>query len=64
MFPQDAFRALDEGDWSGFLRGFLAWRGYDAPRGEPMLALALRWQLLRRAWRRGFKGRGPGNPAD
>ncbi len=53
MFPQDAIRALDEGDWRGFLRGFLArGRGYDAPRGEPMLLLALRWQLLRRAWAR------------
>jgi hypothetical protein len=58
MFPQDAFRAIDEGDWRGFLRGFLAWgRAYDAPRGDPMLLFALRWQLVRRAWAR-VRGRG------
>ncbi|HEX5136194.1 MAG TPA: hypothetical protein VFY93_04420 [Planctomycetota bacterium] len=60
MFPQDAIRALDEGDWKGFLRGFLAWgTGYDAPRGEPLLLLALRWQLVRRAWAR-LRGRSAG----
>lgn len=59
MFPQDAIRALDEREWGAFLRAFLAWgKGYDAPRDDPVLKLALRWHVLRRAWKR--KVGGPG----
>jgi hypothetical protein len=54
MFPQDALRALDEGDWRGFVRAFF--READAPRDDPLLLLALRKFLLKRAWAR-LRGR-------
>lgn len=47
MFPQDAIRALDEGDWRGLLSGLFACG--DAPLGEPMLFYGLAKYLLRRA---------------
>lgn len=50
MFPQDAMRAVAEGDWPGFMRGFLG--GIDAPRDEPRLLRSLRWTLCRRAYKR------------
>ena len=50
MFPQDAMRAVAEGDWPGFIRGFLG--GADAPRDEPRLLRSLRWTLCRRAYKR------------
>ena len=50
MFPQDAMRAVAEGDWPGFIRGFLG--GGDAPRDEPRLLRSLRWTLCKRAYKR------------
>ena len=50
MFPQDASRAVTEGDWGGFVRGSLA--SDDAPRDDPRLLRALRRYLLKRVWRR------------
>jgi hypothetical protein len=50
MFPQDAIRALDEGDGRGFLNGLLACG--DAPLAEPRLFLGIVALVLRRAWRR------------
>lgn len=50
MFPQDAMRAVAEGDWPGFMRGFLG--GNDAPRDEPRLLRSLRRTLCRRAYKR------------
>jgi hypothetical protein len=50
MFPQDAIRALDEGDGRGFLSGLLACG--DAPLAEPRLFFGIVALVLRCAWRR------------
>ncbi len=53
MFPQDAFRAVSQGEWRSFLRSFL---GRDAPndlpRDDGKLRRAYRTHLLRRAMAR------------
>jgi hypothetical protein len=50
MFPQDAMRAAAEGDWFGFVRGYLG--GADAPRDEPRLLRKLRGAVRKRAYKR------------
>ncbi len=50
MFPQDAIRAIEEGDGRGFWSGLFA--SGDAPRGEPRLLLGLVMYVLKRAWAR------------
>jgi len=53
MFPQDPFRAVSQGDWRGFARGFLGRETpSDVPRDDPRLLRAFRGYLLKRAWAR------------
>ncbi len=49
LFPQDAYRAASERDWTGFVRAFRSRE--DAPRDDPALRHAYQRYLLEHAWR-------------
>ncbi|MGQ0613750.1 MAG: ATP-binding protein [Planctomycetaceae bacterium] len=53
LFPQHAFRAVSQGDWRGFVRGFFG-RDVpnDLPRDDGKLRRAFRMHLFRRAMAR------------